>query len=182
VIHPIAGAPDAAADCPLRACYRGPSPVRQDSHAEPLVRLAICAVVLLTGVLYLWALGDAPVNIAVDEARFAVQAQSIATTGRDNNGRRAPLFFHITNPLNPDDSSPTWWQPILFYLMAAVLRFAPLSEWSVRLPTACIAILDVWLIYAVARRLFSNGWYAVLAALLLALTPAHYIFGRQAMD
>ena len=76
----------------------------------------------------------------------------------------------------------TWWQPLIFYLIAAVLRGAPFSEWSVRLPIACLAILDIWLIYAVARRLFSNAWYGVLAALMLAITPAHFIFGRQAMD
>jgi 4-amino-4-deoxy-L-arabinose transferase-like glycosyltransferase len=151
-------------------------------RTEPYVRVAMGAVVLFTSVLYLTALGEAPVNIGVDEARFAVHAQSIATTGRDISGNRTPLFFHITNPLSPADWSDTWWQPMLFYLLAAVFRVAPFSEWSARLPVACLAILDVWLIYAVARRLFSNGWYAVLAASILALTPAHFMFGRQAMD
>ena len=75
-----------------------------------------------------------------------------------------------------------WWQPVLIYLIAAVLRFAPLSEWSVRLPIATLAILNVALMFAVARRLFSNIWYPVLAASMLALTPAHLIFGRMATD
>ena len=120
--------------------------------------------------------------IGWDEARFAVQGYSIASTGRDLNGHRTPLFFHNTDPLIANNSSRMWWQPVLIYLIAAVLRFAPLSEWSVRLPIAALAILNVWLIYAVARRLFSNAWYAVLAALMLALTPAHLIFGRMATD
>src|SRR5207245_1544230 len=36
--------------------------------------------------------------------------------------------------------------------------------------------------YLVARRLFANGWYAVVAAGVLSLTPAHYIFARRALD
>lgn len=140
------------------------------------------AVLLLTAVLYLRALGEAPIAVGVDEARVAVHAQALAATGRDNNGGRTPLFFHITNPLIPGEFSDEWWQPILFYLTAAVFRFVPMSAWSLRFPIVCLAILNVWLIYAVARRLFSSGWYAVLAAAMLALTPAHFIFGREAMD
>ena len=151
-------------------------------HTEPTVRLALVGVLVLTGVFYLSALGRAPVNIGSDEARFGIQAQSLAATGRDINGNRLPLFLHITNPLIPNNSSSTWWQPTLFYMQAALLQVVPFSEWSVRLPIACLAILDVWLIYAVGRRLFSHAWFAALAALLLAATPAHLVFGRQAMD
>jgi len=129
-----------------------------------------------------WRLGDAPVNVGVDEARFAVRAHSIATTGRDLEGTRLPLYFHIGNPLIPDEASNTWWQPMLFYMTAAVFRVVPLSQQSVRIPIACLAVLNVWLVYIVARRLFSNAWYAALAASMLAITPAHFMFARQAQD
>ena len=64
------------------------STVYRPHQTKPLVRVALAAVLLLASVLYLKALGEAPVNISVDEARLAVQAQSIATTGRDMNGNR----------------------------------------------------------------------------------------------
>jgi 4-amino-4-deoxy-L-arabinose transferase-like glycosyltransferase len=147
-----------------------------------LARVALAGVLLLAGVVYLGALDSVPTFIGWDEARFAVQGYSIASTGRDLNGHRTPLFFHNTDPLIANNSSRMWWQPVLIYLIAVVLRFAPLSEWSVRLPIAALAIVNVGLIYAVARRLFSNPWYAVLAALMMALTPAHLIFGRMATD
>jgi 4-amino-4-deoxy-L-arabinose transferase-like glycosyltransferase len=147
-----------------------------------LVRAAMIGVLLLASFLYLRALDGVPVYIGWDEARFALQAHSIATTGRDMNAQRTPLFFHNTDPLIPNNSTEVWWQPVLIYLIAAVLRVAPLSEWSVRLPIAVLAILDVWLIYAIARRLFVNRWYAVLAAVMLVLTPAHLIFARMAVD
>ncbi len=147
-----------------------------------LVRLALAGVLLLASFLYLRALDDVPIYIGWDEARFALQGQAIATTGRDLNGYRTPLFFLNTDPLIRNNSSRIYWQPVLIYLIAIVLRFAPLSEWSARLPVAGLAILDVWLIYAIAKRLFANPWYGVLAASMLALTPAHLMFGRMSSD
>jgi len=147
-----------------------------------LVRAALAGVLLFASFVYLRDLDRVPVYIGWDEARFALQGHSIASTGRDLNGHQTPLFFHNTDPLIPENSSRIWWQPVLIYLIAAVLHFAPLSEWSVRLPIALLAILNVALIYAVGRRLFPNPWYAVLAALMLALTPAHLIFARMASD
>jgi len=139
-------------------------------------------VIALAAVLYAARLGRAPIHIGADEARFAIQAHAVATTGRDLNGTRLPLFFHVTNPLVAGDNPPAWWQPTLFYLMAMVFRIAPVSIAAVRIPTVCLAVLNVLLIYLVARRLFANPWLAVFAALLLALTPAHFVLGRQAMD
>lgn len=147
-----------------------------------LVRAALAGVLLLAAFFYLRDLDRVPVYIGWDEARFALQGHAIATTGRDLNGHRTPLFFHNTDPLIPNNDSRIWWQPFLIYAIASVLRFAPMSEWSVRLPIAALAILNVGLVYLVARRLFPNAWYAVLAALMLALTPAHLIFGRMASD
>lgn len=143
----------------------------------------MCAVLVGTCALYFRALDSVPVVVAVDEARFALHGHSIATRGSDLAGNRWPLFFHITDPLNPTATdSETWWQPALFYLVAGVFRFAPPAAWSLRLPTTILAIVNVILIYLVARKLFSNGWYAVLAAGFLALTPAHYMFARRALD
>jgi 4-amino-4-deoxy-L-arabinose transferase-like glycosyltransferase len=58
----------------------------------------------------------------------------------------------------------------------------PPSEWSLRLPTTILAIVNVILIFLVARRFFSNSWYAIVAAGVLALTPGHYLFARRAFD
>src|SRR5438034_11792766 len=84
------------------------------------VRLALAGVLLLASFFYLRALDDVPVYIGWDEARFALQGHSIATTGRDLNGHQTPLFFHNTDPLISNNSSRMWWQPVLIYLIAAV--------------------------------------------------------------
>jgi hypothetical protein len=90
----------------------------------------MCVVLAGTGALYFRALDSVPVEVAVDEARFALHARSIVTHGTDLAGNHWPLFFHITDPLNPATDSDTWWQPALFYLVASVFRFAPLAAWS----------------------------------------------------
>ena len=93
-----------------------------------------------------------------------------------------PLFFNVADPLLQNTSSVRWYQPMLFYLIALVLRFLPLSEASIRLPTAIIGVLNVMLMYPVANRLFKSTRYATLASLMLLLTPAHMIFSRQGLD
>jgi 4-amino-4-deoxy-L-arabinose transferase-like glycosyltransferase len=148
-----------------------------------VIPVAMCAVVIATCAIYLHSLDSVPLVVTVDEARFALHANALVTTGADLAGNRWPVFFHITDPLDPvARNSIVWWQPALFYLVAGVFRFSGPSEWALRLPTTILAIVNVILIYFVARKLFSNGWYAVIAAGLLALTPGHYMFARRTLD
>src|SRR5262249_20355995 len=145
-------------------------------------RFVFVVVLLAAAALYVWRLDRAPVYLGWDEARTALQGYSLATTGRDMTGARLPLLFHITDPLIHNHSSWTWWQPTLFYLTAAVLSVAPLAQWSVRLPNIVLALVNMWIVAAIARRLFGSPWYGVLAAGLLALAPAHFFFARLAQD
>jgi len=140
------------------------------------LRRVLPAAVLLAvaGILYFWRLNDAPMLMGGDEAYFAMHARSIALTARDVDGRFLPLFFRI--------DPTTWYQPMLVYLMAPVLKVFGVSEWTVRAPIAAIAVLDVLLMYGVAKRLFGGVRHAVFAALLMAMTPVHVITGRMAMD
>jgi 4-amino-4-deoxy-L-arabinose transferase-like glycosyltransferase len=142
----------------------------------------IVLVLCLSSILYFHAFGETPVYLGGDEVRFATEAASIAASGRALNGDRLPLFVHMADGIAANDGSTRWYQPTLFYLIAIVLRFRPLTEASVRIPTAIVGLLDVLLIFVVARRLFRSTSYAALAAIVLALSPAHLIFSRQALD
>ena len=53
---------------------------------------ALIAVLALP--VYVWQLGSVP-TFGGDEARFAVHAHEIATTGRDLDGTVFPLLFRI---------------------------------------------------------------------------------------
>ena len=137
---------------------------------------------LLVCALYLVALDRAPRMVGGDEAHFASHAYSIATTGRDLNGEMLPFFVSIVDPLVPEPDNDAWYQPFLFYLLAAVFQVLPVAVWSMRLPVAAIAVIDILLVYAVGRRLFGRVEYAVIAALLLGMTPALFIMTRHAGD
>lgn len=145
-------------------------------------RLLLGLVLALTSALYGSGLDVAPFYIGGDEAYFASHAHAIANTGRDLNGNRLPMFVRISDPLVPNQSTQIWYQPFLFYAMALGFKAFPVAEWSVRLPTVLVGILDVFLVYAIGRRLWPNGYYALLAAAMLALTPAHFLMCRQALD
>ena len=108
----------------------------------------------------------------------ALTAQSVATTGRDLNGRFMPLYFQL-----PDSfETRMWYQPIVVYAIAASVKVLPFSQSNVRLPMALAAVADILLAYYVGRVLFRNQALAAAAAVLLALTPAHFSDSRVAMD
>jgi len=140
----------------------------------------------LTAALYLPRLGTAPVYISPDEVVVALNAHAIATTGRDTSGRLLPLYFEYKYPgpfINGHGTTRSGWlPPMIFYATAAVFEVLPVSETIVRLPTALIGILNVVLAYLVGRRLFRSEPVAIASAAFLALTPAHFIHSRFAMD
>ena len=136
----------------------------------------VTAVVLAASVfvLYAWRVADVPIYLCDAEVLFALNSQSIASTAHDVNGRLLPLYFQVYGDM--------WFQPILVYFSALFLKLLPLSEWAVRLPSVAVGVIDVVLMYLIAQRVFKREPLARLAAVLLALTPAHFIHSRLAMD
>src|SRR5262249_40177472 len=130
-----------------------------------------------TLLLYAARLGHTPLYLHDAEILFGLQAHAIATTGHDVSGRLLPLYFQM-QPIGEN----VWFHPVIVYVTALFLTVVRLSEWSVRLPSACVGALDVVLLYVLARQIFGRRRDAVLAAALLALTPAHFIHSRIAMD
>lgn len=134
--------------------------------------LSLAGLVIL---LYAPRLRDAPIYLAHDEIGFALQAHSIASTGRDLNGRILPLYFSEPGYTSGRD-------PISIYFTALLLTRLPLSETTVRLPSLLVGALDVVLMFFVARLIFKRLILAVVAASLLVLTPAHFVFSRLGLS
>lgn len=137
--------------------------------------LLAAAVTVASAVLYGTRLGHVPAYLMHDELQFALQAQSIASSGRDLSGRLLPVFF--TEP-----EFPAGRDPAIIYTTAALLTVVPLSDWSARLPTALISVVSILLVFLIARRLFASDWLALISAGLLAFTPAHFIRGRLVLS
>lgn len=137
--------------------------------------LTVLLLAVIAGSLYATRLQYAPVYLASDEIKFALQARSIAATGRGLNGQLLPLYFS-----EPGFSAGR--DPISIYVTALFLKVLPFSEATIRLPSAVVAVLDVVLMFFLARRMFGRELLAILAATLLALTPGHVVYGRFAVD
>ena len=130
---------------------------------------------LAAAALYATRLTSAPQYLARDEIGFGRQAYTFATTGKDLDGNSFPLFFgepgyHVGR------------DPLLIYVTAALLKVVPLSDFIVRLPNALLGVLDIILMFFVARRIFKSDTLGVVAASLLAITPAHFMHSRLAVS
>ena len=128
-------------------------------------------------ILYTVDLGHAPIYLHEAEVLFALHAHAIATTLHDANGRLLPLYFEM-----PQIGENVWFHPAIVYAMAPFLAVLPLSEAAIRLPSVVVGLIDLVLVFIIARRLFDSDRWALAAAALLALTPSHFIHSRMAMD
>jgi 4-amino-4-deoxy-L-arabinose transferase-like glycosyltransferase len=137
----------------------------------------ILCIASMALILYTIDLGRAPIYLHEAEIMFALHAHSIATTGRDLYGRFLPVYFQM-KPIGDN----VWFQPAIVYVTALFLQVLPFAEWTVRLPSAIMGTTDVVLIYFVVKRLAGDSRAAIVASMLLALTPAHFIQSRIAMD
>ncbi len=152
----------------------------------PIPRRVLLIALLASAFLYTGRLGDAPVYLGGDEAHFAVHAKAIATDGRNLDGMFLPLFFNLWDPQGdqqPHDLKTRWYQPMLFYLTALELRLLPLTELTLRLPTALIAgVLIPFMTYQVALRMLQQPRLAAIGAAVIATSPTMLLLGRQALD
>lgn len=142
----------------------------------PALAIGVCTA--LVCVLYLVRLHDTPVAIGGDEAFFANHGYAIAQTGRDLNRRLLPLVVQ----LDPNTDPGLWYQAMLAYMEAAAFTVLPFAEWSARLPVAMLALANIALLAAVARRYTEQRWSAALAALVLASSPIYFFLSRQVVD
>jgi 4-amino-4-deoxy-L-arabinose transferase-like glycosyltransferase len=135
------------------------------------------AVLIAVGAagIYTTRLGDSPIHMIRDEVVFALQAQSISSSGRDLSGRFLPLYF--TEP-----EFPAGRDPMFIYATALVLKVLPFSPASARLAAALVGVVNCVLMFFIGRRLFGSWWMGAVSALVLAMIPAHFIHSRLGLS
>ena len=137
-------------------------------------KFGLWSLVITSIVLCSTFLTRVPVHLNQDELGFSLNAYSIAKTGFDENGRFLPLYFWHLGVM--------WATPIVVYLTALVLKFLPLSEVTIRLPSVFIGVTNIILIWFLTKRVFKSEKWAFLCAGLLALTPVQFIQSRILLD
>ena len=118
-----------------------------------------CLLAGVTVLLYSFQLGQAPLSAA--ETIQLQQAQKI--------GGGTPLFFRV--------DGETWLQPMAVY---ATALFGALGAGEVagRAASVLAGAINVALVFAAARMIAGRDWVAIAGAVLLLVTPAHWLLAR----
>jgi len=140
--------------------------------ARGRVTLIALGLALATVIIYVVRLGL--LTLVHDEVVYALNAWSLANTGRDLSGQFLPVSIPVIGTF--------FATPLNIYTTAMFLKLGPLTESMIRLPSVLIGALNVALVFLVARKILVGNGLASIAAAILMLTPAHFIHSRLATD
>ncbi len=126
----------------------------------------------LAAILRLWNLGSIPPHLTPDEASLGYNAYSILKTGKDEYGTKLPIIFKSFGDYKPG-----------FYIYLAVPAVAALglNEFAVRLPSALLGILSIYLLFLIVRKLFNES-LALASAFVMTVMPWAIYFSRGAWE
>jgi 4-amino-4-deoxy-L-arabinose transferase-like glycosyltransferase len=131
--------------------------------------IVLVLVLFLAAFLRLWRLNQFPAGLNADEAAIGYNAYSLIETGKDEHGDSWPIHFKSF-----DDYKPGFY----FYLVLPLVKLLGLNIWAVRLPSALLGILSVWLVYLLVKAIFKNEIWGLISAFFLAVSPWHLHFSR----
>ncbi len=125
-------------------------------------------------IIYSFKLNLVPVHLNQDELEFSLNAYSISKTLVDRNGIYLPFYFwHLDN---------FWATPIVTYFAALFLKFLPLSEGNIRIPSVVIGIASVVLVMIITHLIFKKRYLVIFSGFLFATSPALFINSRLLLD
>lgn len=137
--------------------------------SAPHTRVLLIVIILIASVLRFYKFTEVPPSLSWDEVANGYNAYTIANYGKDEYGKIFPLFFTSFK----DDK-----HPIHIYATAIATKILGLNEFSTRLPAAVFGILNVLLIYYLAKILFKKDIIGIAAASFLAISPYNIHFSR----
>jgi 4-amino-4-deoxy-L-arabinose transferase-like glycosyltransferase len=137
------------------------------------MKFKLILIVLLAAALRFYQLGQVPSGFVNDEAAFGYNAYSLLKTGRDEFGQRFPIIFQ---------SFGEGKLPVYVYLTMPSVALFGLNEFAVRLPSALLGTLTVWLVYLLVKSGKQTSSWPLLSALVLAVMPWHIHFSRAAFE
>jgi 4-amino-4-deoxy-L-arabinose transferase-like glycosyltransferase len=137
-----------------------PEPRAPVDHA----RVALAVLLVGTGALYVWGLGESGWANAFYSA--AAQAGSESWTA---------FFFGSSDAANSITVDKT---PLSLWPMALSVKLFGLSSWSILVPQALMGVATVALLHHTVRRTTGSAVAGLLAGLVMALTPVAVLMFR----
>ncbi len=133
-------------------------------HPQPVERIALVTLLLGTGALYLWGLG---------ESGWANSFYSAAAQAGSESWQA--FFFGSSDAANSITVDKT---PLALWPMALSVRLFGLSSWSILAPQALAGVATVALLHHTVRRTTGSAVAGLLAGGVLALTPVATLMFR----
>jgi len=112
-------------------------------------------------------------DINCDEAMLAINARSIAETGKDIYGTSFPVYFEAWLVAG-QSALPT-------YITALFIKCLGFNIIAIRLPILIISILAIFIIYKLAKELF-NKEVALIALFLIVISPWQILQSQWNLD
>jgi 4-amino-4-deoxy-L-arabinose transferase-like glycosyltransferase len=143
----------------------------------------LLTIIILAAVLRFYKISEIPPGLYWDEVSIGYNAYSILKTGKDEYGKSLPLIFGAFGEYK---------LPVYIYLTSASINIFGLTDFAVRFPSAFAGTLSVLITYFLVIELFKDStsrflshnsrFIALMAALLLAISPWHLQFSRGAFE
>lgn len=138
------------------------------THKSSVVFLLF--TLLLATVLRVLFLGSIPNGFFCDEASNAYDSFSLLHTLRDQHGAFLPVFTR---------SIDDYREALYIFITIPFIKIFGLNEFAARIPAAMIGVATVLVLYYLVKECFDRKT-ALVAALLLAISPWHIQFSRIA--
>jgi 4-amino-4-deoxy-L-arabinose transferase-like glycosyltransferase len=148
---------------PFPVVAPSPPPAVPDPRQPRWVRPSLIALLLLTGVLYLWGLGRS----GWANAFYSAAAQAGAVSWK-------AFFYGSSDAANSITVDKT---PGALWVMALSARIFGVNAWSILVPQALMGVASVGLLFAAVRRWFGPA-AGLIAGAVLALTPIAVLMFR----
>lgn len=135
------------------------------------VKIILFLIFILGFVLRFWHLADFPEGVHIDEASRGYNAYSILKTGRDEYGKKFPIFFEAEGEYKTPVGVYT---SVLHY---AVFGFSKITD---RWLSAFVGVLEIIFFYLLFCEIASNRKWSLMGAFLYAISYWTINFVRNA--
>src|SRR3989344_8173164 len=132
----------------------------------------ILAVISL--LLFSYKLTEIPNGLTVDEAAFGYNANLLANTLHDQNGRFLPIFVLSLNGRD-------WRQPVTQYFITGYFKLFGASVYNLRFTSVLIASLSVVLAFILGRIVFGLAG-GLVSSILVLTTPIVMMHSHLGLD
>lgn len=132
-------------------------------------------IIIVVGIIvriYGWPNVISEVNC--DEIMTAINANSIAETGKDIYGTSFPVYLEAWRVFGQS--------VFLMYCIAICIKVFGLSVLAVRLPMLLISIICLFVFYDLCKRIFKNEKVALIGLFIVAISPWHILQSIWSID